>query len=120
MSYKKFLGSRSSWEAVAFMIIKKILVGNNPFFYRTELMKTKHLSFAVKLLGFMGHKKKPKHPDKTLQKTIQNMRDKGFIEFLGQGEYKLTKKGYEEMEKVAEEFKYDSLYAVLKDAGLVF
>ena len=75
------------------VLINKLLVGNNPYFSRSEFMTQKNLDFAVKLSRVLNHKKNPQHPDKTLQRTIQNLRDQGFIEFLGQGEYKLSKEG---------------------------
>ena len=43
----------------------------------------------------MGHKKDPGSLENTLQRTIQNLRDKGYIDFLGSGEYHLTVKGLE-------------------------
>ncbi len=45
-------------------------------------------------MAFFGHKKMPKHPEETLQRTMQNMRDKNWIKFLGKGEYELTDEGY--------------------------
>ena len=118
---KKFAGTTSNWETVAFILIENILVGNNPYFNRRELMKAEHLIFAVKLLEFVfQHKKAPKASESTLQRTIQNMRDKNWIQFLGSGEYKLTKKGIDELEKIKEAgFSYDVLGAAMRDADLI-
>jgi len=35
--------------------------------------------------------------EETIQKTLQNMRDKNWITFLGQGDYKITDEGYSEL-----------------------
>ena len=83
----------SNWEIIAFVLINRLLVGNNPYFSRSEFMTQKNLDFAVKLTRVLNHKENPQHPDKTLQRTIQNLRDQGYIEFLGKGEYKLSKDG---------------------------
>ena len=98
-----------NWETIIWIIIKKILVVDNPRFSRSELMTTEHLDFAVTLTSVLGHKSKPRHPEETVQRTIQNMRDKGLIMFHGDGEYELTKLGYEFMEKLAGRFPYNRL-----------
>lgn len=59
----------------------------------------KDIDWAVKLLGVLGHKERPEQPEATLRRTIQNLRDKGYIEFLGRGEYKLTENGLKRMEE---------------------
>ena len=115
MSIRKFIRGGSNWQDLIFIIIKKLLVGNNPFFNRAELMRSKNLDIAVNLSEIFGHKKRPKHPEETLQRVLQNMRDKGFIEFLGKGEYKLTKTGYIEMEAVHKRIPlYDQFEKVLE------
>jgi DNA-binding PadR family transcriptional regulator len=48
-------------------------------------------------LTVLGHKKRPQHPEKTIQTTLQNMRDKNWITFFGQGDYKITDDGYKEL-----------------------
>jgi hypothetical protein len=98
-----------NWVTIACILIKKILVGNNPHFSRSELMTTENLDFAVTLSSALGHKEKPQHPDKILQRTIQNMRDEGFIKFHGNGEYELTKAGLEIMKEIADRFPYKEL-----------
>jgi len=52
-----------------------------------------NIDIALNWLDAFGHKKLPKTPEETLQRTIQDLRDRGYILFLGNGEYKLTKKG---------------------------
>jgi len=103
-----------NWETIAFIIIKKILIGKDPYFMWSELMTMEHLDFAVQLTEFLGHKKNPQYPDKTLQRTIQNLRDKGFIRFLGQGDYKLTASGHNKMERLAGKFPYHTLKKALE------
>ena len=44
---------------------------------------SKHLDLAVNFSRILKHKKDPRRPEETLQRTIQNLRDKGLIEFLG-------------------------------------
>ena len=89
----KMIHGIANWEIIAFFIINKLLVGNNSFFSRSELMTQKHLDLAVNFSRILKHKKDPQRPEETLQRTIQNLRDKGLIEFLGRGEYKLTEDG---------------------------
>jgi len=91
----------SNWETVAFLIIYDFLRTTGKRFNRSELIRTENIDKAVKWLQHLNHKKYPEHPEETLQKTIQNLRDKGFIIFHGQGEYELTKPGIEECQRVA-------------------
>lgn len=89
------LTGRSNWETIAFLIINKITDGNQSVFYRKSLMS--NIDLAIDFSHILGHKRKPEHPEETLQKTIQNLRDKGFIEFLGNGKYRLSGDGYNKM-----------------------
>ena len=89
------LTGRSNWETLAFLIVNKITNGDHIVFNRTNLMS--NIDFAINILPILGHKNKPEHPEETLQRTIQNLRDKGFIEFLGNGKYKLSEDGYKKM-----------------------
>jgi hypothetical protein len=92
-----------NWELMAFKIINKIYMGKGISFYREELMK--HIDDALDWLTQYGHKEHPKQPEATLQRTIQNMRDKGWINFIGRGEYKLTEEGEKLIEKLRPIFK---------------
>lgn len=92
----KLIGT-SNWETIAFLRIRYILDTNRPYFSATKFMKD--IDWAVKLLGVLGHKERPEQPEATLRRTIQNLRDKGYIEFLGRGEYKLTENGLKRMEE---------------------
>ena len=89
------LTGRSNWETIAFLIINKITDGNKIVFYRKNLMS--NIDLAINFSHILGHKKNPEHSEETLQKTIQNLRDKGYIEFLGNGKYKLSEYGYNKM-----------------------
>jgi hypothetical protein len=93
----------SNWETVAFLIIYEFSRTTGKHFSRSELMKPGNIDKAVKWLQHLNHKNFPTHPEETFQKTIQNLRDKGFIIFHGQGEYELTKLGIEECRRVANE-----------------
>ncbi|MBI5141600.1 MAG: hypothetical protein HZA20_05335 [Nitrospirae bacterium] len=84
----------SNWETIAFLLINKILIAQNPFFSRSKLMSCENMTLAIRFSNLLGHKKAPDHPEETLQRTIQNLRDKGYIDFLGRGEYKLTESGF--------------------------
>ena len=90
----------TNWEFTALLLIKRLLIGNNLDFSRSELITDRNLNTAIKFLTIFGHKKLPNKPVETLQRTIQNLRDQGYIDFLGQGEYRLTKKGYETISKI--------------------
>lgn len=96
MKRTKLVG-RSNWTTIAFLLINRTLGGEDRAFSRPQLMSTDNLSDAVIFLMLLGHKEKPTRPDASLQKTIQILRDQGYIEFRGRGEYKLTEPGYNKM-----------------------
>jgi DNA-binding PadR family transcriptional regulator len=88
-------GFRSNWEVVAFYLIEPLVSERNRRFSRSAIMKD--ATELYPLLRILGHKKDPSSPEQTLQKTLQNMRDKKWIYFLGggyTGEYELTDEGY--------------------------
>ena len=111
----KIIKGYSNWEIVAFIIISKLIVGNNRYFRRSEIMTTDNIKVAEMLTAALGHKRKPRHPEETLQRTLQNMRDKGFIKFLDRGEYELTDDGFNSMRKIAEKYPYDQLMKAVKE-----
>lgn len=81
----------TNWEVVALIAIKEILVGRNLTFSRSELMTHSNLENTRKFLIFFNYKDDPKKLENTMQRTIQNLRDKKYISFLdNRGEYKLT------------------------------
>ena len=79
-----------NWELIVFALIFRVTRGKGPRFYRTELFSTKNIDIAVDWSRKLGHKKDPQHPEETMQRTLQNMRDKKYILFHGQGSYELT------------------------------
>lgn len=84
----------TNWEFVSLCLVKRLIVGRCYNFSRSELMSDKNVKDAINFLALFGHKKKPRKPQETIQKTIQSLRDRGYIDFRGDGEYNLTKTGY--------------------------
>lgn len=94
----KIVGSRSNWEIVAFYFIEPLITEKRRRFTRSSLMKD--VTEIYPLLTILGHKKNPTSPEQTLQKTLQNMRDKKWITFLRggyTGEYELTDDGFRKL-----------------------
>lgn len=116
---KKLIQGVSNWQLIALMIINKVKVGNNRRMSRTEIFSSENLYFAVRFTELLGHKNKPKHPEETLQRTLQNLRDKGYIDFLGDGEYRLTEKGVEAANVIGEKYPYDALNDALKSNSTI-
>lgn len=92
----KLFGVKSNWEFVVWYLVEPCVTENHLDFTRSEILR-KNYDDVYQLLKVFGHKKSPQHIEQTIQKTLQNMRDKGWILFLGQGDYKLTDKGYKEL-----------------------
>jgi NAD/NADP transhydrogenase beta subunit len=103
-----------NWEMVAFVIINRLLVGKNRRVIRSEIMTSENLSLVEFITGALGHKKKPRNAQETLQKTLQNMRDKGFIDFLGSGEYEITNTGYNMAKEFGEKFSYEKCMSIYR------
>ncbi len=79
----------SNWEGIAFYLIKKHVTNRSNIVYRQDIFSDKDLYFfAEEVAPVFRHKEKPKRPEETLQRTLQNLRDKGYLDFLGQGEYR--------------------------------
>jgi len=89
----KLFGVKSNWEFVVWYLINSCVTEKHRDFTRSEIIR-KDYKNIYSLLTVLGHKKRPRHPEETIQKTLQNMRDKSWIEFLGQGDYKVTDDGY--------------------------
>ena len=85
---------RSNWEFLSFYLIEPHVAEKHRRFSRPGLVR--RVEEIYPLLALIGHKKRPEHLEETLQRTLQNMRDKGWINFIGyyQGEYELTDEGY--------------------------
>lgn len=105
MTQRLIVVRRSNWETIAFLLINDILSGHERVFKRSEVMSPDLLDVAIKRAISLGHKRNPMHPEETLQKTLQNLRDKGFVDFLGRGDYKLTVSGYNKMSEVVTEYR---------------
>ena len=92
----KLFDVRSNWEFVAWFLIDQCITDRGRSFTRAQIMR-KNYGDIYDLLILLGHKKHPQHMEETIQKTLQNMRDKNWIIFLGQGDYMLTNEGYSEL-----------------------
>lgn len=96
---KKLRNVRSNWEFVAWYLIDPLIKNEkNRRFTRVQIMRKNYDEIYLILLA-CGHKRNPGHPEETIQRTLQNMRDKNWIRFFGQGEYELTEDGYKELLK---------------------
>ena len=92
MTFK--ITGRSNWENIAFYFIEKYVTSDSNIVYRQDIFSDSDLYFfSEQFAPLFLHKKKPRHPEETLQRTLQNLRDKGYLDFLGQGEYRLTEEG---------------------------
>jgi hypothetical protein len=96
----KLAGVKSNWELVVFYLISPFVSETKRRFSRNRILGSNYDEIYI-ILAFLGHKKKPTSIEQTIQKTLQNMRDKGWIEFLRaySGEYELTNLGYEELKR---------------------
>ena len=92
----KLYGVKSNWEFVTWYLIDQCITENNRSFTRTQLFR-RNYEEIYDILILLGHKKHPQHMEETIQRTLQNMRDKDWIIFLGQGDYRLTNEGYGEL-----------------------
>ena len=92
MTFK--LTGKSNWENIAFYLIEKYVESESNIVYRQDVFSDADLYFfSEQFAPLFLYKPKPKHPEETLQRTLQNLRDKGYLDFLRQGEYRLTKEG---------------------------
>jgi len=101
---KKLSGVKSNWEFVVWYLINECTSERDRSFSRSEILK-KNYDEVYDILVLLGHKKRPQHMEETIQKTLQNMRDKNWIIFLGQGDYKLTSEGDSELQRQKENIK---------------
>ena len=86
------------WESLLFNLIKSVVDSQNKF-TRSKLFSIQNIANMENVSSIFGHKKDPETMEMTLQKTLQNMRDKGFVNFLSRGEYELTQNGIKEIEE---------------------
>ena len=93
----KFRNVSSNWEFVVWYLIDPLIRSEKDRrFTRAQIMRKNYDEVYLILIG-LGHKKRPEHPEETIQKTLQNMRDKNWIKFIDRGEYELTEDGYKEL-----------------------
>ena len=93
---EKLKGVKSNWEFVVWCLINACTSEKDRSFARTQILR-RNYDKIYDVLILLGHKKRPQHMEETIQKTLQNMRDKDWILFLGQGDYRLTDEGYSEL-----------------------
>jgi len=86
----------SNLETVAFILIYQITGHAGKLFTRIQFMSSQNMKMANDWLVKLNHKKEPEHLEESLQGTLQNLRDKGFIIFHGAGNYELTRTGVNE------------------------
>ncbi|KAF0154039.1 MAG: hypothetical protein FD159_2703 [Syntrophaceae bacterium] len=95
----KLYGVKSNWEFVIWYLISAIISPTKDHRFSRQKLLRKNYDDVYDILILQGHKKRPQHTEETIQKTLQNMRDKNWIIFLGSGEYKLTSEGVNEFLK---------------------
>jgi hypothetical protein len=88
--------TRANWESIVLLLIKNNC-GSGDFSLR--LLRSLE-DKAEKISLLLGHKPNPQHIDATIRKTVFNLRDKGYLESLGQGNYRVTQKGRERTEEI--------------------
>jgi hypothetical protein len=96
----KIAGVRSNWELIVFYLIQSLVSETKRHFTRSRMLGKNYDKIYI-MLAFLGHKKRPTSVEQTIQRTLENMRDKGWIKFLRaySGEYELTDYGYEELKR---------------------
>ena len=102
---------RSNWEIVAFYLIRPFVSEKRRQFSRQTIMRG--LGDIIPMLTLFGHKKNPNHPEETLQRTLQNMRDKKWLIMHGGGQYELTEEGYKILHSIEEHL--DSIKGASKE-----
>ncbi len=99
----------SAWKTVLMLLIDKLVLPQQPDFYRIQLMTQDNQDTAVKFLHqFFEYKEHPEKVEQTMQRVLQDLRDDGYVEFfhpVTPGKYKLTKSGYEKLAEIREELK---------------
>lgn len=97
----KLAGVRSNWEVVIFYLIQPFVNETKRHFSRSKMLGRNYDKIYIILAALLDHKKNPTSIEQTIQKTLQNMRNKGWIKFLRaySGEYELTDQGFEELKR---------------------
>lgn len=92
---------RSNWEIVAFYLIEPFISEKRRRFSRQQILRG--LDDIIPILTLFGHKKNPNHPEETLQRTLQNMRDKKWLIMPDggyTGQYEITDAGYKILQSI--------------------
>jgi hypothetical protein len=82
-----------NWELLVWSLVEPHITEKCHRFSSAQIIREKYESI-YQTLKVLGHKKAPKAPEATMRRTLENMRDKGWVKFYGQGEYELTDDGY--------------------------
>ena len=93
---------RFTWEFAAWYLIDPRITERDRSFTRAEIMREitrEDFKDLYNLMILSGKKTAPQQMENTLQRTVENMRDKGWIMFLNNyhGDYRLTDKGYRQL-----------------------
>jgi hypothetical protein len=95
----KIAGS-SNWKAMVFLLINKLTCkGYVTHFSRTQLLRSSNIQKITNFSILIGHKHNPEHVEETIQRTLQDLRDEGCLEFKGNGEYEITSHGIRIMQE---------------------
>ena len=97
----KLAGVSSNWELLIFYLIQPLVNETKRNFTRSRMLGKNYDNIYIMLAALFGHKKNPTSVEQTIQRTLQNMRDKGWITFLRShsGDYELTDQGFEELKR---------------------
>jgi hypothetical protein len=57
---------------------------------RSDHISYDRISIAEMMVPILDHKKNQRYPENTIQRTTQNLRDGGNIDFAGHGRYRMT------------------------------
>jgi hypothetical protein len=98
---------RSNWQFVVFYLIEPLVNNKNRTFSSSQVIgKAEEIH---QLLAIRFHKERIENPEGTLHKTLQNMRDKhwiNFLDFRGEYEYELTDEGYKILLRIKERIRH--------------
>jgi len=99
-------GENSNWEVVFFLVVDKMVpfLKPNDVFQRQDIVSEAGMNFIHNILGSIGYAVN-KTLENSLQGTINSMvKKKGFLLSNGAGDYTLTKKGYERLKEIRENY----------------
>jgi DNA-binding PadR family transcriptional regulator len=98
---------RSNWQFVVFYLIEPLVNNKNRTFSSSQVIgKAEEIH---QLLAIRFHKERIENFEGTLYKTLQNMRDKhwiNFLDFRGEYKYELTDEGYKILLRIKERIRH--------------